>query len=554
MNITRRLFLAFSSLSLALVVLLVTAVIVVNGFQDRFRHVQENTLPTMVELSQMTNGSNELIIWLYRHQSQTDNSRMPPIEQSIHNTLRKLNDLTQHYLDDNISSEEDRRMTEQAFATLRQIEAQLPAFLAASRAHQDELSLGLLQKSEGVGASIRKLITGYKKQVQLNIGIGQALRAENRSVYKLTVWGLSLGAGLTILLLGLLTSFTILGIRKHLNALTWVMSDASERLDLTVHADDSRSDEIGVTAGAFNQLIARVRETMVSVSTASHSVSSAAAQIAAGNEDLSSRTEEQAASLEQTAASMSQLSETVRMTAENTGTASQLTENARRLSDSSAERVSTMLGTMTEMRNSSAKVTDIIALIEGIAFQTNILALNAAVEAARAGEQGRGFAVVAGEVRNLAQRSSTAAREIKALIEDSLAQIETGAAQAEEVGENMTRMNDAIRQVTDLASEVAAATTEQTQGIGQVHQAINQMDDVTQQNAALVEQAAAASRSLMEQASALKSLVGSFVTGSEVPGTEKVPQGNTVTHTARTQATSAQPVRVTTSGDNWETF
>lgn len=552
MSITRRLFLAFSSLSVALIVLLVAAVIVVNGFQDRFRHVQENTLPTMVELNQMVSRSNELIIWLYRHQSQTDNSKMPPVEQAIHDTLKQLNDLTQHYLENSISSEEDRRMTEQAFATLQQIEALLPVFLVASRSHQDERSLGLLQKSEGVGASIRKLIAGYQKQEQLNIGIGKALREENHRVYELTLWGLSLGAGLTILLLGILTTFTIHGIGKHLNALTRVMLDVSERLDLTIQADDSRRDEIGVTAGAFNQLIARVRETMTTVSNASYSVSTAASQIAAGNEDLSSRTEEQAASLEQTAASMSQLSETVRMTAENTETASQLTENARRLSNSSAKRVDTMLGTMSEMRSSSAKVTDIIALIEGIAFQTNILALNAAVEAARAGEQGRGFAVVAGEVRNLAQRSSTAAREIKVLIEDSLAQIETGAAQAEEVGENMTQMNDAIRQVTDLASEVAAATTEQTQGIGQVHQAITQMDDVTQQNAALVEQAAAASRSLMEQAAELKSLVSRFVTDSIEP--EKTQSDSVVIHSAKTVTPPEPLARVVGSGDNWKSF
>ncbi|PVY83794.1 methyl-accepting chemotaxis protein (MCP) signaling protein [Pantoea ananatis] len=249
---------------------------------------------------------------------------------------------------------------------------------------------------------------------------------------------------------------------------------------------------------------------MLKVEASAQSVSSASAQISACNEDLSSRTEEQAASLEQTAASMSELSETVRQTAENTRLASQLARNARDISEDSAGRVRTLMTTMSDIRGSSAKITDIIALIEGIAFQTNILALNAAVEAVRAGEQGRGFAVVAGEVRNLAQRSSASAREIKELIESSMSFLQAGSEQAEGVGANMSRMNDAVKQVTDLVDEISVAASEQSQGISQVHQAVNQMDDATQQNAALVEEASAATRSLTEQASVLGRLVSAF--------------------------------------------
>ncbi len=288
------------------------------------------------------------------------------------------------------------------------------------------------------------------------------------------------------------------------------MEEASEKLDLTLRVDESRHDEIGLTARAFNHLIENVSDSLSKVEASAQSVSSASAQISAGNEDLSSRTEEQAASLEQTAASMSELSETVRQTAENTRLASQLAKNARDISEDSAGRVRTLLSTMSDIRASSAKITDIIALIEGIAFQTNILTLNAAVEAARAGEQGRGFAVVAGEVRNLAQRSSSSAREIKELIESSMGFVEAGSEQAEGVGSNMSRMNDAVRQVTDLVDEISVAAGEQSQGISQVHQAVNQMNGATQQNAALVEQASAASRSLIDQASTLGHLVGAF--------------------------------------------
>ena len=221
---------------------------------------------------------------------------------------------------------------------------------------------------------------------------------------------------------------------------------------------------------------------------------------------------------------MSQLTETVRQTAENTRIASELSMIERNISDNSTEKVATMLATMSDIRASSAKITDIISLIEGIAFQTNILALNAAVEAARAGEQGRGFAVVAGEVRNLAQRSSTSAREIKMLIESSMQFIQTGVEQAEDVGKNMRHMNDAVRQVTDLINEISGAAHEQMLGIGQINQAVNEMDSVTQQNASLVEEASAASASLMEQADVLNQLVSKFIIGGDLsetaPGVE----------------------------------
>jgi len=322
-------------------------------------------------------------------------------------------------------------------------------------------------------------------------------------------------------------------------------------LIFTVSADASRHDEVGNMARAFNNLMQRVSGALRSVSAASQSVSSASAQIAAGNEDLSSRTEQQAASLEETAASMTQLSETVRQTADNTRQASQLADNMNVLSEKSASSLETMLGTMGDIRSSSRKVTEIITLIEGIAFQTNILALNAAVEAARAGEHGKGFAVVAGEVRNLSQRSTTAAREIKELIDVSYSLIEAGAHQAGDVSENMNSMGNAIRQVTDLVNEIAAAATEQSQGIAQVHQAVNQMDDVTQQNAALVEEASAASRSLQEQADALARLVGEFKVEQE---TEHRPMPVQYPQKLASLARVAKSGETVTGDTDWQSF
>ncbi|ORM71762.1 methyl-accepting chemotaxis protein [Pantoea rwandensis] len=510
MNITQRLMLAFTSLATSLVIVGIVSISLLSGFQERFEYVQINAITSIRDLGELIDRSNLLSLRLYKHQSQTDNSRMPPVENEIAQRITDIRALTENYLKNNISNVEDKAMTEKALATLKRVDSMLPAFISASRAHEDHVSLGLIENEDGVGGAIRELKNGFRNQLALNISLSNKLRNVNQTIYQRAIWGMSLGVILAIVFLGALTVFTLLYIRKSLKDISEIMVHAGESLDLSATANDSRQDEIGKMAKAFNQLLFRVGTALHSVSTASHAVSSASAQIAAGNEDLSSRTEQQAASLEQTAASMTELSETVRQTAENTRQASHLSGTATNLSNASAVSLGGMLNTMAEIRSSSKKITDIVTLIQGIAFQTNILALNAAVEAARAGENGKGFAVVAGEVRNLSQRSSQAAREIKQLIDSSYNLVESGAAQALTVEGNMEELKAAFRQVDDLVNEIAAAAEEQNTGIKQVHLAISQMDDVTQQNAALVEEASAASASLQEQAQSLSGLVMQF--------------------------------------------
>ncbi|MBY4841215.1 methyl-accepting chemotaxis protein [Pantoea sp. DY-5] len=518
MNITQRLTLAFFLLSASLVVTGIISVHLLSGFQDRFEYVQDNAIPSIKDLGELIDRSNRLSLTLYRHQSQTDNARMPAVEKDITQRIADIRTLADYYLKNDVSSDEDKKMTEKGLVTIRLVESRLPAFLSASRAHQDNVTLSMLENGSGIGGAIDELKEGYRQQLVLNISLSEGLRRINHEIFKRTLWGMSVGVTLAIALLGTLTVFTLLRIRRSLQHISEIMLHAGDRLDLSVKADDSRRDEVGVMAKAFNQLLLRVSTALDAVSTSSHAVSSASAQIAAGNEDLSSRTEQQAASLEQTAASMAELSETVRQTAENTRQASHLSGNAAELSDASAASLGSMLITMAEIRSSSKKVTEIVTLIEGIAFQTNILALNAAVEAARAGEQGKGFAVVAGEVRSLSQRSTQAAREIKHLIDTSYNLVESGATQAEAVEGNMSELKRAFRQVNDLVSDIAAAAEEQNTGITQVHLAISQMDDVTQQNAALVEEASAASASLQDQAQRLSGLVRQF----SLPGTAGV--------------------------------
>jgi methyl-accepting chemotaxis protein len=239
-------------------------------------------------------------------------------------------------------------------------------------------------------------------------------------------------------------------------------------------------------------------------------IASASSEIAAGNMDLSSRTEAQASSLEETAAAMEELTSTVKQNAENASQANQLVVSASTYATKGGKVVGQVVSTMGSITDSSRKIVDIIGVIDGIAFQTNILALNAAVEAARAGEQGRGFAVVAAEVRNLAQRSAGAAKEIKGLIDDSVSKVDAGSKLVDEAGVTMSQIVTSVKQVADLMSEIAAASHEQSQGIGQINQSITSMDDATQQNAALVEEAAAAAKSLQDQAANLAQIVSVF--------------------------------------------
>lgn len=287
-------------------------------------------------------------------------------------------------------------------------------------------------------------------------------------------------------------------------------AQALERGDLTYSVHASSRDEIGQMTEALSRAMDHLARTIGDIRTTSESVSTASGQIASGNQDLSSRTEEQASSLQETAASMEQLTSTVKQSADNARQANQLASSASEAATKGGEVVGQVVATMEDITASSKKIADIISVIDGIAFQTNILALNAAVEAARAGEQGRGFAVVAGEVRNLAQRSAQAAREIKSLISDSVEKVDNGSKQVAEAGAAMSDIVLQVKRVTDLIGEITTASLEQSSGIGQVNDAITQMDQVTQQNAALVEESAAAAASLKDQAERLAGAVSVF--------------------------------------------
>jgi methyl-accepting chemotaxis protein len=303
-------------------------------------------------------------------------------------------------------------------------------------------------------------------------------------------------------------------IRSNLKAVsddTLMLADAAKEGRITVRADADRHP------GGFRDIIQGINSTLdmivepiIAVTEAVETITTAANEISSGNSDLSARTEQQASSLEQTAASMEELASTVKQNAENAKQANQLALTASGVAVKGGEVVNEVVATMSAINESAKKIEDIISVIDGIAFQTNILALNAAVEAARAGEQGRGFAVVAGEVRNLAQRSASAAKEIKELITDSVNKTTEGTKLVENAGNTMEEVVSSVQRVADIISEISAASTEQTTGIDQVNQAVTSMDETTQQNAALVEEAAAAAESLVDQANQLADAISQF--------------------------------------------
>ncbi|QYD69857.1 Tar ligand binding domain-containing protein [Paraburkholderia edwinii] len=285
--------------------------------------------------------------------------------------------------------------------------------------------------------------------------------------------------------------------------------------DLSHRIEVRSRDEMGRLMEGLQSMQTRLTETITVVRDSAQSIATATKQISAGNIDLSQRTEEQAASLGETASSMTELTSTVRQNTENARQATNLAREATSVAQTGSEVISQVVSTMGEINGSSRQIADIIGVIEGIAFQTNILALNAAVEAARAGEEGRGFAVVAGEVRTLAQRSGAAAKEIKALIDKSVERVGNGTELVGRAGRTMDEINEAVRRVSEITVEISAASEEQSDGIEQVTQAVTQMDSVTQQNAALVEEAAAAAASLREQAERMNGVVSVFRTGAQ---------------------------------------
>jgi methyl-accepting chemotaxis protein len=511
MTITKRLIVTLTTALLALLFVGSIGLWRLNQAQQRFEYVQSNIIPSTKELTDAEGNIGsirrlvalELIIG-------GDSAARAANEHAIADANASLVQHIASYAHNDPTDEADRMLLEADKASLGTYQAAQRNFIEKYRAGDMDGAKSMLVNGGALFVASQHLQAAFDNHIAYNAKLSRDLRVANSSAYTQACWLLATCMGAVLLLCGGLGVQLYRLIASGLNNIQQTLQQVSQSLDLTQTAKVERMDEIGHTAKAFNALLARVAEVVSEVRGSSGSVSVASRQIATGNADLSSRTEQQAASLEETAASMEQLTATVKQNADNARQASTLALNATEISDNGSQVVGRMVETMGEISTRSRQIAEITAMIEGIAFQTNILALNAAVEAARAGEQGRGFAVVAAEVRNLAQRSSAAAKDIKDLIEKSVETIGEGSSQAAEVGRITDESRQAVRRVADIIGEIAAASEEQRRGIEQVNQAVGQMDEVTQQNAALVEEAAAAAQSLEEQAGRLNQMVSVF--------------------------------------------
>lgn len=372
--------------------------------------------------------------------------------------------------------------------------------------------------------SINRYVESLEAFVQLQQRQRDAAKLQAQAARSQALWWASITQGL-VFAMGVFLSFVL--VRSIVRPLQKAMelTEAVAQGDLTVSSNDVRKDEFGHLLRSVSAMATRLRGLVSDVRSGVDSMSNASSEIATGNQDLSSRTEQTAANLEQTAASMEELTSTVVQATETAGQANHLSATAAEAATRGGEVVGQVVASMQLITDSSRKIADIIGVIDGIAFQTNILALNAAVEAARAGEQGRGFAVVASEVRSLAQRSAEAAKQIKDLIKASVDSVETGSERVTQAGHAMHEIEHSVQQVSALIGEIAASAKEQRDGIGQVNQAVNNLDQMTQQNAALVEESAAAAASLRDQAQRLADAVAVFKVGSSSASTPQGPLG-----------------------------
>ncbi|MGH8853380.1 MAG: methyl-accepting chemotaxis protein, partial [Telluria sp.] len=441
-----------------------------------------------------------------QHILTSDDGKMTAYEQEIgkqHSTIK--NNLASY--ERLISTPAERGLYEEFKKNWSSYQVQHQKALALSRAQSNDEAAAMVEGE--LGKTFAAVSANLVKLAELNVEGGKAASRAGDAMYGSSRTSI-IALLVAVVLLGVGTAFFIARVISAPIAEAVDIAETVARGDLTRNIVVSSRDETGKLISALKEMNESLVRIVTEVRVGTETIAGASSQIASGNLDLSSRTEEQASSLEETAASMEEITTTVKNNADNAQQANQLAVSASEIAVKGGAVVDRVVETMASINASSNKIVDIISVIDGIAFQTNILALNAAVEAARAGEQGRGFAVVASEVRNLAQRSAAAAKEIKALINDSVEQVATGGKFVNDAGATMGEIVASVRRVTDIMAEIKTASAEQSDGIDQVNQAIGQMDEVTQQNAALVEEAASAAEAMQTQAAKLAQVVSVF--------------------------------------------
>ena len=506
MKISTRLIVGFGILVLMITIMGGASILKIRTVDDAFRNVMEDRYPKVLAVAEVKESLNQVARSMRNMIIMTSAADIKAEAQAILSArqviVQKLDQLAK-----SISTEVGK-------AKLAKITDARTVYVSLERKVTDLLAAGNTEEAKAVLlGELRPAQLAYmaalndmdKLQDELMEASAKEAAVAIHDV-RIAVWT---AGGLALVIAVLMGVWIIRSITRPINQAV-ALSRAVASGDLSLRFDVSGNNETAQLLAALKDMQHKLASVVSGVRQNAEGVATASSQIAQGNQDLSQRTEEQASALEETAASMEQLSATVKQNADNANQANQLAMGASTVAVRGGEVVGEVVTTMKGINDSSKKIADIISVIDGIAFQTNILALNAAVEAARAGEQGRGFAVVASEVRSLASRSAEAAKEIKSLITASVERVEQGSALVDQAGVTMSEVVSAIKRVTDIVGEISAASAEQSAGVSQVGEAVGQMDHVTQQNAALVEQSAAAAESLKGQAQAMVQAVAFF--------------------------------------------
>ncbi len=506
LSIVNRLHILIGSVVIGLLILTGINMVKMNQTYTDASFASENVVPSLISVSAITQGINGMRISTWRYLALTESVDRTSIENNFNNAKKRVEDALQKYEQEQLADDTDKKLLQEVRASYEEFTKSLQEALKLGNAGQWQEARTLLGSNQQVIDRLSKALAeqrAYNEKISVD---GTRRAQETMASARLQAILISVAVIAFVTIMGLLIA------RKVARSLAEAveLAETIAEGDLTREIDTSGTDEVGQLMAAMAKMNRNLVTIVATVRTGVNTVAAASGQIATGNMDLSARTEQQASSLEQTAAATEELTSTVKQNAENALQADQLASAASGIAVEGGEVVKQVVTTMQEIRNSSLNIADIITVIDGIAFQTNILALNAAVEAARAGEQGRGFAVVATEVRSLAQRSASAAKEIKQLIDDSVSKVENGSQLVMSAGNTMQQVVESVRRVTDVVTEISAASREQSTGIEQVNQAISHMDQSTQENAALVEEATAAAQSLQEQARQLERAVNVF--------------------------------------------
>jgi methyl-accepting chemotaxis protein len=505
-GIARRLYAISGLITAALIALALYAHFSLNDAADQAEHTKTDRVPQLQAMAELELNVTQVSLQI-RHSILARNP------QELNDTLNYIGDKRKH-MDEVLAAFEKRLFSPQGKAHFVKLPPAVAEFWKVGETNialikegkKDEAFAYLVDKTIPTRNALLKLLAEGRdiQQAGLEADIASIEKRTATTALMLTVVAVVIAVALMVF------SWYVAQLLRRRVEVTQQVAERVRDGDLTVPVVDNARDEFTPLLAAMGEMQASLTRVVSNVRQGADSVATASVQIAQGNTDLSARTEQQASALEETSASMEEMGSTAQQNADNARQASQLASSASGVAIQGGEVVNQVVHTMKEINESSRKISDIIGVIDGIAFQTNILALNAAVEAARAGEQGRGFAVVAGEVRNLAQRSAEAAKEIKGLIHASVERVEQGTALVDQAGSTMQEIVQSIQRVTDIVGEISSASQEQNAGVNQVSEAVSNMDQATQQNAALVEESAAAASSLQQQAQQLVQAVSVF--------------------------------------------